>query len=166
MDLPKNLNNIIAEQFLHIKDILKAFCLHFKQFPMTRNGAFFCQSHEGPDCWNASMEQHFIRLSKGSDTEDKVFTLQSCPSINVNVWPVVCKYILAHQCEQEINFYSRLTSDWLLEDSSETDGGQDSGPRDLEVMKQPCRLPETIHLLVYFRSLSVVCFPVCITTVK
>lgn len=36
--------------------------------------------------------------------------------------------------------------------------------RDREVMKEPRRLPQKIHLLVYFRSLSVVCFPVGITT--
>lgn len=41
VDLLENLNNIIAEQFLHIKEILKAFCLCFKQFPMKLNGAFF-----------------------------------------------------------------------------------------------------------------------------
>lgn len=36
-----------------------------------------------------------MSLSNGSDTEDEVFTLHSCLSMNVCVGPVVFLYILA-----------------------------------------------------------------------
>lgn len=58
-----------------------------------------------------------MRLSKGSDTEDNVFTLQSCLSINIKVWPV-CMYIfssVSHRCGKEkkvpLDISSRLIRD-------------------------------------------------------